>query len=86
MARALYVPRDIAEKVLDELASRSLIVRTEEHAICYCYQSGSEEQDALLTDVDATYRQELVRISGLIHSKASVAVRDFARAFRFKKD
>jgi len=28
----------------------------------------------------------LVRLSGMIHSKASAAVLDFARAFRFKKD
>jgi hypothetical protein len=36
--------------------------------------------------VDATYRRELVRISSMIHSKPSPAVRQFARAFRLKKD
>jgi len=86
MAKALYVPYDVAEKVLDELSSRSLIVRAGEGGQFYGYESGFEERDVLLKNVDTTYRRELVRISGLIHSKASVAVRDFARAFRFKKD
>jgi len=40
----------------------------------------------LMEEVDRTYRRELVRISRMIHSKASPAVREFARAFKFKKD
>ena len=36
--------------------------------------------------VDTTYRRELIRVSRLIHSKPSAAVREFARAFRLKKE
>ncbi len=39
-----------------------------------------------MESVDAVYRKEVVRISSLIHSKAPAGVRDFARAFRIKKD
>jgi hypothetical protein len=39
-----------------------------------------------MENVDSIYRRELVRVAGMIHSKASSAVLDFARAFRFKKD
>ncbi|MGZ4816089.1 MAG: hypothetical protein ACXVZV_11810 [Terriglobales bacterium] len=85
MAKALYVPPQVAEKVLGDLAARDLIIRAPESSDLYLYHS-SEERDALLKEVDATYRSQLVRVSGLIHSKASAAVRDFARAFRFKKD
>jgi hypothetical protein len=35
---------------------------------------------------EAVYRRQIVRISTLIHSKPSSAVRDFARAFRFTKE
>jgi hypothetical protein len=36
--------------------------------------------------VDTAYRREIVRISTMLHSKTSPSVREFARAFRFKKD
>jgi len=85
MAKALYVPVDVAERVLSDLSARDLIVRVPDPPDSYCYNSNSE-RDTLLREVDSTYRTQLIRISGLIHSKASVAVRDFARAFRFKKD
>ncbi|HVZ16960.1 MAG TPA: hypothetical protein VG897_07580 [Terriglobales bacterium] len=85
MARALYVPPEVAERVLSDLQARDLIVRSPDGSDSYFYHP-SEERDGLLKDVDRTYRTQLVRVSSLIHSKASAAVRDFAKAFRFKKD
>ena len=35
---------------------------------------------------NSIYRKELIRISRLIHSKPPAAVREFAKAFRFKKE
>jgi hypothetical protein len=43
-------------------------------------------QGSLMEELDRTYKRELVRISRMIHSKASPAVREFARAFKFTKD
>lgn len=83
MGRSLYVSDDMTQRILDDLASRGLLARS---GNSYAYRSDMGGQDRLMQDVDTTYRRELVRISGLIHSKASAAVRDFARAFRFKKD
>lgn len=85
MARSLYVKREVAERVLEQLAQRSLIRHADDSNDQYFYEVDAA-RDPLLEKVDQTYRQELVRISRLIHSKASVAVHDFARAFRFKKD
>jgi len=42
--------------------------------------------DALMLQVEVAYRNELIRISRMIHAKAPAAVREFARAFRFKKE
>jgi hypothetical protein len=39
-----------------------------------------------MASVAATYRQNLVLVANIIHSKASGAVREFARAFEIKKD
>jgi hypothetical protein len=85
-ARSLYVRADIAAKILEGLAQRNLIVAAPDKPGSYLYSSDSREMNELLQAVDATYRKQIVRISSIIHSKASAGVRDFARAFRFTKD
>lgn len=86
IAKSLYITDDAAQKILQSLAQRRLIAMITGASERYRYEPQSEEQDALLRAVDATYRRELVRVSTMIHSKASPAVREFARAFRFTKD
>lgn len=80
IARALYVHPDVAGKTLENLKQNALV--TEENGR-YFYQE-SAEKNTLMQAVDKTYRRELVRISNMIHAKASPALRDFARAFRIK--
>ncbi|HZD76634.1 MAG TPA: hypothetical protein VE218_06485 [Acidobacteriaceae bacterium] len=86
MARSLYVRNEVASKILDNLLHRKLIVAGHEKSDLFFYSSDDEARNAMLQDVDAIYRKEVVRISSMIHSKASAGVRDFARAFRLKKD
>ncbi|HLH06635.1 MAG TPA: hypothetical protein VKW78_05325 [Terriglobales bacterium] len=85
MGRSLYVKPDAAERILQDLANRSF-VSVEQQSAAFYYESRSAERDELLSSVDRIYRQEIVRISTMIHAKASPAIRDFARAFRFTKD
>lgn len=86
MARALYVSSEVAQTILKDLASRRLIVEVSGSRGQYTLLAESPEKLVMLAALDRTYRRELVRISTMIHSKASRAVRDFARAFRFTKD
>ncbi len=86
LASRLYVDPAVAQKILQDLAQRDLIVAVQNTPDQYCYESKDEARDRLLEAVDATYRRELVRVSNLIHSKASSAVREFAKAFRLKKE
>jgi hypothetical protein len=86
MARSLYVRSEAAAKILDSLVQRNLIAMRPENPGIYLYNPDIEGKNRLLQHVDAVYRKEVIRISSLIHSKASAGVRDFARAFRFKKD
>jgi hypothetical protein len=86
MARALYVSNDGAQAILKDLVSRRHIVEVSGSRGQYALLVESPEKLAMLAALDRTYRRELVRISTMIHSKASRAVRDFARAFRFTKD
>lgn len=85
MAAELYVPGEQAAKILRDLISKGLVREATGTPGLYQYAS-SEEHDQLLSDVDAVYRRELIRISRMIHAKAPSALRDFARAFRLTKE
>jgi hypothetical protein len=82
LARSLYLQTDSTASLLRDLQDRGLAAFDAGH---WCWNSNSPRAD-LMPLVDATYRRELVRLSSMIHSKASPAVRQFARAFRLKKD
>lgn len=86
MARALYVSPEVSRDILRHLAQRHLIAEIEGTAGDFALNTDSEEKQQLLASIDEIYRRELVRISNMIHTKASRAVRDFANAFRFKKE
>ncbi|HEV2465223.1 MAG TPA: hypothetical protein VGT04_15555 [Acidobacteriaceae bacterium] len=86
LASRLYVPQQKVADILYDLLRVGLIVKSDETTVRYRYLAASEGQDRLMTQVDAVYRRDLVRISTMIHSKASPAIRDFARAFRFTKE
>ncbi|MGC2330140.1 MAG: hypothetical protein WA581_01690 [Candidatus Acidiferrales bacterium] len=86
LASRLYVDRDVAGQLLGDLTREALVVAMPGSAEQYYYEPKSDERDRLVELVDVTYRKQVVRISTMIHSKASSAVRDFARAFRFTKE
>ncbi|MFZ0735425.1 MAG: hypothetical protein WAM79_24125 [Candidatus Sulfotelmatobacter sp.] len=86
MAASLYVPKDLAARVLRDLAQRGLLEETPPSTGQFAYHSDSPDQDNLISQVNATYRRELIRISRMLHSKAPSSLRDFARAFRFTKE
>ncbi len=86
MAKSLYVRNEVASKIFDNLLHRNLIAASPNQPDLFFYNPDDEAQNRLISEVDAVYRKEVVRISSMIHSKASAGVRDFARAFRFKKD
>jgi hypothetical protein len=86
LGRELYVSADVAHDILRYLAQRRLIVETEERTGCYALQPRSADLESMLAAVETVYRRDLVRVSNLIHEKSSRALRDFASAFRFKKE
>lgn len=85
MAEGLFVTPETAKRILDDLLYQQLIAGVSSRNETYQYKS-DPERDELVALVDATYRRELIRVSTLIHSKPSAAIREFARAFRLKKD
>jgi hypothetical protein len=85
MAKALYLDRKATNGILDDLARRSLIVSMSGDRRTWEYKADAD-RDRLLALVDEAYSHELIRISRMIHTKAPAAVREFARAFKFRKE
>jgi hypothetical protein len=85
MAAALYVSEGEARQTLQGLARRKL-AQTERGVAEEFWYGGGGEYDAQVAALDAAYRRNLVRISRMIHAKASPGVLGFADAFRFTKD
>ena len=85
LTKRLYIGQERVQLLLADLVREGVITLVPGIPEAYGYNSVSVEQDQLIAAVDATYRRELVRIANLIHSRPPSSVRDFARAFRFKK-
>lgn len=86
IAKRLFVPSDLARNILQDLVRQNLAKIAKDHQDRDCFEFGPGENESMVNAIDVVYRRELVRISNLIHSKASAAVREFARAFRITKE
>lgn len=82
LSKALYLERDATQSILSDLQNHGF---ASSEANLFSYLSNSD-RDRLIDSLDKIYRHEIIRVSTMIHSKASPAVRAFARAFRLKKD
>lgn len=86
LASRLYVPRDQVDQVMRDLVRLQIAQESPGTPVRLSYLARSEEQNELMRQIDDAYRRDLVRVSTMIHSKASSGIREFARAFRFRKD
>lgn len=83
-ARIYSSPQD-ARGILEVLHRRGLLL-AEADPPRYRFNPGGTAGPELVRDVAREYQRHLVPIATFIHSKASASVREFARAFDFKKD
>jgi hypothetical protein len=79
---ALFISDEATRAILRDLQRRQLVSALSDERFSY-HPAG---HDRLVQGLERTYRVELVRISNMIHSKPSAALREFARAFRMKKE
>jgi hypothetical protein len=86
LASRLYIPSEQVTGVIRDLLRLQLIQEHPGTPARYSYSPRSDEQNETMRLLDDAYRRNLVRISTMLHSKASSPVREFARAFRFRKD
>ncbi|MGH9560328.1 MAG: hypothetical protein ACRD3S_02640 [Terracidiphilus sp.] len=86
LASRLYISPEQVGSVLRDLMRLQIVQEAPGNPPRYSYFPRSEEQNELMHRIDHAYRRDLVRISTMIHSKASSSIREFAKAFRIKKD
>lgn len=86
LASRLYLPAERTAQVLRDLLRMQLIAENPGPPPRCSYVHQSEAQDELLASLEDAWRKDLVRISSMIHSKASSSVREFARAFNLKQE
>jgi predicted transcriptional regulator len=86
LASRLYIAPETANDLVRDLVGLGLVTESQDPGPKYSYFPRSEDQDNMMLLVDAAHRRDLIRISTMIHSKTSSAVREFARAFRIKKE
>ena len=85
VAARLYTQPASAARVLDALSRRQLIA-AEGKPPQYRFNQPHSDDRTLIAEVAQAYSRNVVAISTYIHSKASVSVKEFARAFDLKKE
>jgi hypothetical protein len=86
IAARIYVRRDVCGDIVQALQRRDLLTIESSTPPRYRYNKAWDESGQLMAQVASAYRTHLVPITTLIHSKAPSSVREFARAFDFKKE
>lgn len=83
VGRRLYVSSPVAGHVLETLAKRGFCSGS---SAGYRYAPVTPDLTATVDLLSTTYRSDLIAITNMIHAKPNASVRQFADAFRFRKD
>lgn len=87
IARQLYISEAEAVETLDRLVLRGLIaVGNAAAPRRYIYGPATVELDGVVGQVADLYREHLIPVTHLIHTKPKTSVQAFAEAFRLRKD
>jgi hypothetical protein len=85
-AQRLYVSEETAAQLLGDLCAAGVLVASGMDTPVYRYRPVSAELTLMIDRVAAAYAANIVEVAELIHSKAGKKARQFADAFKFRKD
>lgn len=85
VAARIYVPLALSLSILDDLTRRRLTIRTGGEPLRYSFNREGAAA-AIVPEVAAAYRHQLIAVSTFIHAKGPASVLAFARAFQIKGD
>jgi hypothetical protein len=77
VAKGLFMAGGDAHKILDDLARQGLIVAAQGDDETYYYEP-QPDRDHIIGSLHSKYREDLIWVSMLIHSKPSAAAREIA--------
>lgn len=86
MAKALYLPVEMAQALLAEFGRRQLTKTTPQSDAQYSYNVVDSKLDELIGRVVTEYQERRVAVISLIYSKPLNKVQTFADAFRLRKE
>jgi hypothetical protein len=86
LAKRLYIGAALAEEIARQLESAGIIALADRELPAFRYAPQDPDLPELLALLDLTYRNALVEVSQLIHSKSGKRAQRFADAFKFRKD
>jgi hypothetical protein len=86
IAKALYVPPELAETLLAEFVRRGFARSKQDSPLQYSYSPADQALSQLIDRVAAAYQDRRVAIISLIYSKPLNKVQTFADAFRLRKE
>ena len=81
--RRLYVSTTVATHTLSVLSERGFLACDGER---YRYEPREDDLDAVVDALSTSYSESLIAVTAAIHSKPSQSVRQFADAFRLRKE
>ncbi|HUK41299.1 MAG TPA: hypothetical protein VLX11_09655 [Candidatus Acidoferrales bacterium] len=84
LADRLYISEKQTTELVIQLCAAGLV--TQREPARYQYQPNSTELKRKIDQLAELYAKHLVPITNLIHSKPKTRVREFADAFKFRKD
>jgi len=86
LAARLYIGQEQTAHLLRGLNAQGFVAVKSDEPPVYRYEPVAAELDQTLGRVTEFYGKHLVTITNLIHAKPKPRVREFAEAFRFRKD
>lgn len=87
LARKLYIGEPDSAGILGQLAAAGFLAAEETAAgAVYAYRPRSPDVDGMVAQAAALYAKYLVPVTNLIHSKPKSGIREFADAFKLRKD
>lgn len=86
LAARIYVSPHQARGILEDLSRRGMARQEAGENGPYRFASDWDAERQLMPRLAKTYSRNLIGVTRMIHSKGSVSVREFARAFQIKKD
>jgi hypothetical protein len=86
VAKGLYISEQETSILLRRLCAGGFLITTAEKPAAYRYHTNSNELGQMVDRLAELYSKYLIPVTNLIHSKPQTRVREFADAFKLRKE